>query len=334
MEDTQHSTTVYGSLEQSTSTSINSSQASLNETDLNSLPECSSTPDANPFEDGSNSNPQHPPSEENNEENNSSEKVHGTKLVTTSFTILGIGMLLPWNVFVSAEAYFQNRIQSSCETAVKRELDQDSSSGNHRSGGNFLLWFGLLYNLSGVFTLACMLWWEKSNEKRAATNLDANRIGGTPSTTSSASSGDDPVGSLISDSLPLEQGQEEDPEEGDELEQELQEEIERARSYQWRMIVIPISTYLSALLLTTLLVLVQDLDTVLFEQITYATVLLFGCAGSFASAGIVSFATTFPVNMAIQPYVAGQALGGAVISICNFILNSMDTNSLDSFWTS
>lgn len=243
------------------------------------------------------------------------------RLVTISFTMLGIGMLLPWNVFVSAEAYFQNRIRLCSNEEDNMDEDRLLERGSvdndgDESDNNFMLLFGLLYNLSGVLTLAVMLWMEKSKD-RERDRFESN----TASTTSSGSGGYlelDPVESLESE----ENG----------FEEEVRREIERATRYQRKMIVIPMSIYLTSLLITTIVVMMKDMNPILFEYLTYTTVLIFGCAGAFAGAGIVSFATTFPVNMGIQPYVAGQALGGAGISLCNLFFNSMDEKSLDSFW--
>ena len=62
------------------------------------------------------------------------------------FVILGVGVLLPWNAFVSAKPYFQARL---CAEA----------SG---ISANIELWFGFIYNLSSVLSLASIIllqWW-------------------------------------------------------------------------------------------------------------------------------------------------------------------------------
>lgn len=70
------------------------------------------------------------------------------KLVKFIFLLLGIGFLLPWNTFVSASAYFE-----------RRTLTDDTASNDEKN--NFMSWFSLFYNMSGVLTLALMLVWQK-----------------------------------------------------------------------------------------------------------------------------------------------------------------------------
>ena len=56
-------------------------------------------------------------------------------LVTNSiFYLLGIGLLVPWNAFVSSKPYFYQRLCRDIE-----------------------VWFGLVYNISSVTSLACMI---------------------------------------------------------------------------------------------------------------------------------------------------------------------------------
>ena len=61
------------------------------------------------------------------------------KLVAATFTLLGVGLLVPWNAFISAKNYFQQR---AC------------SSGN---GGNLELWFGLVYTTSSALSLGFLI---------------------------------------------------------------------------------------------------------------------------------------------------------------------------------
>lgn len=51
----------------------------------------------------------------------------------------GMGMLFPWNVFITAQTYFHNRF---CGSAYE---------------SNFENYFGVFYNVSGILTLLCLL---------------------------------------------------------------------------------------------------------------------------------------------------------------------------------
>lgn len=56
------------------------------------------------------------------------------------FLLLGVGILIPWNAFVSAKPYFQARLCQSGTVIV-----------------NFELWFGIVWNCSSVFSLGMVL---------------------------------------------------------------------------------------------------------------------------------------------------------------------------------
>jgi hypothetical protein len=83
------------------------------------------------------------------------------KLVKVVFLLLGVGFLLPWNAFISASAYFVNR---TCVEAISTDASVNDSSDNEN---NFMLWFGLSYNFSGVITLGLMLLVQRLKDTKA-----------------------------------------------------------------------------------------------------------------------------------------------------------------------
>lgn len=76
------------------------------------------------------------------------------RFVKGIFGLLGIGILLPWNAFISAKPYFQARL----------------CSGGSAFSGNVELWFGLIYNLSSVLSLTftILLQWQRDQKPPAA----------------------------------------------------------------------------------------------------------------------------------------------------------------------
>eukprot|EP01083_Nonionella_stella_P136942 416828_1 len=100
----------------------------------------------------------------------------------------------------------------------------------------------------------------------------------------------------------------------------------------WKMIVVSFCCFLITMMLTTSLVLVPSIDPSFFRLLSLTSAGICGTAGAFTSAGIVSFASIFPPNIGIQPYIAGQAVGGVVISILNLVLSSMEDIGADAFW--
>jgi hypothetical protein len=205
------------------------------------------------------------------------------KLVWWVFLLLGVGFLLPWNAFISASAYFVTRTCISTEsTAIPTNISTSNES-------NFMLWLGLLYNLSGVITLGLMLFVQRRRDSKTAyfnsftvtNNMDEQQHGGYS---------------------------------------------------QWKMIVISLSVFLFIMLLTTSMVLIPSIDPTLFQSISLSSASICGISGAFISAGIVSFANIFPSDLGIQPFVSGQAVGGVVISILNFILFGTENTGADLFW--
>jgi equilibrative nucleoside transporter 1/2/3 len=192
------------------------------------------------------------------------------KLVKFIFLLLGIGFLLPWNAFVSASAYFETR--TLAETSGKEK-------------NNFMSWFSLLNNLSGVVTLAFMLIWQKRHI--ILPNWNLTRSSPTPLT---------------------------------------------RQNLEWRFIVVSLSFFLFVMILTASMVLIPSLDPRLFQTISLCSSAICGASGAFTSAGIVSFAQIFPPNLGLQPFISGQAVGGVVISILNFVLFGLERTGADEFW--
>mmetsp|Transcript_1392 Transcript_1392/g.2531 ORF Transcript_1392/g.2531 Transcript_1392/m.2531 type:complete len:569 (-) Transcript_1392:73-1779(-) len=199
---------------------------------------------------------------------------HQRKLVKFIFLLLGIGFLLPWNAFVSASAYFETRT-----------LTTDENKSNKKKKNNFMLWFSLLYNLSGVLSLALMLIWQKWRHV-VLPNWNIVRMATSVS----------------------------------------------RRDLEWRFVVVSLSLFLLVMILTAWMVLIPSLDAGFFQTISLVSAAICGTSGAFTSAGIVSFAQIFPPNLGIQPFISGQAVGGVVISILNFVLFGVEVTGLDTFW--
>jgi len=205
------------------------------------------------------------------------------KVVKLVFLFLGVGFLLPWNAFISASAYFQNR---TCVEATSTDASDNGSSDNEN---NFMLWFGLSYNFSAVITLGLMLFVQRRKDSNAA-----------------------------STNIPTENNDTDEEQSGGNM--------------QWRMIVISLSFFLLIMILTTSMVLIPSIDPTLFQFISLSSASVCGISAAFTSAGITSFANTFPPDLGIQPFISGQAVGGVVISTLNFILFGTESTGADLFW--
>ena len=97
-----------------------------------------------------------------------------------------------------------------------------------------------------------------------------------------------------------------------------------------RQILWALGLYLSLFLITTAVVLVENLDPTLFLVATLMSLSVFGSCLAVAGTNIVGIASLFPPQIAIAPFFAGQATGGACISLTNFI--SATAESPKTFW--
>ena len=219
---------------------------------------------------------------------NAENLARGNTIVKCVFTLLGIGFLLPWNAFISASEYFETRIQA-CTSGSVYEENKDGGSGN-----DFMLWFGLVYNISGVVSLAGMLISQKRQNRGRVSN------------------------SLVENS-------------------ESNEDIlhrRRRRHPQWTTVITALSCFFLTMLLTTSMVLLPSsfISPKLFRTLSILSASICGTAGAFISTGIVAFASDFPPHLAIQPFISGQAVGGVVISILNYVMFGMERTGADAFW--
>lgn len=82
---------------------------------------------------------------------------------------------------------------------------------------------------------------------------------------------------------------------------------------------VPLGLYTIVFSIQALLVTIPDISPTRFLVITLIGLALCGTCGAIATAGIVSTAGRFPSHIGINPFFSGQALGGAAVSIANFI---------------
>lgn len=204
------------------------------------------------------------------------DSINGTfseRFIKSIFGLLGIGVLLPWNAFVSAKPYFQARL----------------CSGANGMSANIELWFGFIYNLSSVVSLAFIIllqWWrDRQTKMRFESTEEASALETRDTMTA--------------------------------------EENESDHRNYW-MIVAPLSAYLIVFGLTTLLVLFPSVSTTFFVCFTFVGLAICGVCTAFASAGIVGTAGMFPSSIGINPYFSGQAVGGVAVSCANFIAAAME----------
>jgi hypothetical protein len=203
------------------------------------------------------------------------------RFIATVFCWLGIGVLCPWNAFISARPYFQSRL---CGEAVSIATDVE-------------LWFSVVYNVASVLSLGVILLiqYYQTTQTDLATALSSS-ICATPAPTLARSlrrqsSSDDSIDIIA----PTE------------------------NQYTWWMVMVPLGLYLAVFILTTILVLLPGVPPLVFLISTLAGLFVCGVCTSIASAGIVGTAGLFEPEMGVNPYFQGQAAGGLLIAAANLI---------------
>jgi hypothetical protein len=202
------------------------------------------------------------------------------RFIATVFCWLGIGVLCPWNAFISARPYFQSRL---CGEAVSMATDVE-------------LWFSIVYNVASVLSLGVILLiqYYQTTQTVLMTALSSS-ICATPVPTLARSirrqsSRDDSI-----DVAPTE------------------------NQYTWWMVMVPLGLYLAVFILTSVLVLLPGVSPLVFLISTLAGLFVCGVCTSVASAGIVGTAGLFEPEMGVNPYFQGQAAGGLLIAAANTI---------------
>jgi hypothetical protein len=220
-------------------------------------------------------------------------QVLSERFITTIFLLLGVGILLPWNAYISAKQYFVSRL---CN-------DKDHDENPHNIGENVEMWFSIMYNGAGVLSLVVVIFMQhladgdKFNKRiksvksfilNNTTNLSVSMMSSKPSSLNTI-----------------------DTQHG-------------ADHTTWYMVMIPLAVYLIVFAISTLLVFFTSIPTQLFTDLTLSGLFICGVSTAIASSGIVGTAGLFPANLGVNPYFNGQAIGGLLVACANFIASFVD----------
>jgi hypothetical protein len=203
-------------------------------------------------------------------------------LLQCIFLLLGIGILVPWNAFISAKGYFQSRL---CASPYER-INIEST-------------FAMVYNLASVISLALIIGvqalrdqWLVEEDAQHGANENSSRV--FDSLASNAESGEavegDPLNGGERDATAADNNNIREPIAG------------QTPDHSILLVVVPLSLYLIAFLGQTIMVFAVDMD--FFFQMTVLSLAVCGMACGVAQAGIVATASLFPADLAMNPYLA------------------------------
>jgi hypothetical protein len=222
-------------------------------------------------------------------------------VVKAIFLLLGVGILIPWNAFVSAKPYFQARLCSDEGNVI---ID-------------FELWFGFIWNFSSVLSLGLIIATQTILRDHCKKQQQRPQTSNTPVSISSDS---------LSSGTPLNPN----PESNHNPNHDHRSSSDESEGHSFWLVMVPLALFLTLFILTDLLVLVPNIPPTTFLSLTLIGLAICGTCGAIATAGIVSTAALFDSHVGINPFFSGQALGGLAVSVANFVTASLENPS--SFW--
>lgn len=227
----------------------------------------------------------------------------GRILLQASFFTLGIGIVLPWNSFISAKSYFESR---SC---IVGHQHHNTRRNNLEST------FAVVYNCGALLSLGLLLltqWtWDQFRAAREASNVAQNQASDewflrSPSSTNAMS-----------------------------------RSRRSASGHSFFLVMVPLTIYLVVCLGQAASVLWINVDPNTFYVGTLISLALCGCCGALATTGVVAAAGLFLPDIAMEPYQAGQSAGGLFVSLAILVAAAYEdptdffklkcSNDLDSF---
>ncbi len=213
-------------------------------------------------------------------------------VIRAIFLLLGVGILIPWNAFVSAKSYFQSRLCQEGNVIV-----------------DFELWFGLVWNTSSVCSLGIIIAsvafkdaFCKSSNEETSRRLNSS----SEAATDTLSTGSQNSGGTHHSNHSQQEG------------------------HSFWLVMVPLALYLMLFAITDLLVLVPSIEPHTFLILTLGGLAICGTCGAIATAGIISTAGLFESHLGITPFFSGQALGGVAVSIASFIAATLEDPT--DFW--
>ncbi|KAL7574792.1 hypothetical protein ACA910_010637 [Epithemia clementina (nom. ined.)] len=221
-------------------------------------------------------------------------------LMKLIFFLLGVGILIPWNAYISAKAYFESRLCRS-SSATKNNNEQSKNLAN-----NLESTFAIAYNCSSVFTLGLLIFfqWIGDSRQKKATLLAQQ---------STMSTGE---GSIVSqDSSRSSSSSSSD-----------------GNGHSFFLVVVPLTIFFVVFFLQAASVWLVDLDQMFFYYWTVGSLALCGLCGALASSGIVATAGLFMPDLAMGPFLSGQSAGGLGVALANLAAASFGDPT--SFWNS
>ena len=233
--------------------------------------------------------------------------------------MLGIGILLPWNAFVNAKPYFQSRF---CDST-----DDDTNTPTHES---FEQWFGVIWNIASVLSLGSIIVFNAIHDK-----ISSKINGHHQQASLRAHINDCDDSNTENNNNSIDNNNIEDP-----LDPNSRNELlcngsnggsttsNNNEGHSFVLVMIPLSLYLTVFVCMVILVFIPNIPPNLFFNVTLVGLGICGMCQAIATSGIIATAGLFSPTIGISPFFNGQAVGGVVVAISNFITSTFEDSTI------
>lgn len=223
------------------------------------------------------------------------------------FLSLGVGVLLPWNAYISAKHYFESRLCS--EENGKPIIESIEGC------------FSVIYNGACVVSLAVVIliqhFADAAESAIPGATSGVHTLHGGHTTTRLDVKASTAM-SIIFKSTNLYSPM---------STRSLRIDKERgSANYTWFMVMLPLAAYLAVFFITTLLVFVPGIPPHVFAVLTLVGLFVCGVCTAAASSGIVGTAGLFDPSIGVNPYFNGQAVGGLFVAMANFLATVLNSS--------
>jgi hypothetical protein len=202
------------------------------------------------------------------------------RIIKGIFLLLGIGILMPWNAFISATEYFESRL-----------CDSDNASED-KNNQNFESVFAMVFNLSSVISLGLIISIQGFRDQKmaVANNNESSVCEEVPISENNPEQNDYGPDTSLSNSAIIADASDE-------------ENNNKKHDHSFWFVMVPLSIYVLVFLGQAVMVLLLDLHAGQFKMLTNVSLVFCGTCAAVAQAGIVATAGLFPSELAMAPYL-------------------------------
>ena len=231
---------------------------------------------------------------------------------------------------MNAKPYFQSRFCSTTSTDENYNNDDTDEDGIIKHP-NFEQWFGVIWNIASVVSLGSIIVFNLLRDKFESDEHHHHQGEESSSSSSSQHNSNDNDNTIETTGATLREALTSSPinelcNDGRNRSSNHNNHNDNSHDegHSFILVMIPLSLYLVVFLIMDILVFIPSISSELFFILTLIGLGICGMCQAIATSGVVATAGLFPPHVGIGPFFSGQAVGGVVVSITNFITASIE----------